>query len=1176
MKKIIFLTILIYWSFFNIADAWVKYPYVCNNLNCYNTNDTYIKDYYLYDVKKTNVNNFSSFIDDKLDNFVDYYGKTTFIINWFSTWSNNSLNLELTLEDLLLIDKNFKAWNKSYSSWKDYFFLKFKDIIDTLHVGFPSWGKINNLWDIFENILSYDNNNFEMKNVCIRNTWNKCWKSSKKSIWINDPFKYRFVSWTVKTSSSFKNDTFIVSNNYNLSSLYLKSWESLNFNFWFEDFLDDSSNNTKYEYRIYYNYVWDSFPSYDNYFLKETIDIKNSNYNVSSPNIANNLIWNIIDLTVIENDFKKVRIWVKEWIKLTKRWKINFYLSAKNVNTWHKFDIKKINNVPVTVLPNDNNISWTSEIISVFNSVLNSVTKWFNIWDTFSVKLNLKDEFWNEHFDYIWWYDISLSAWSSNAIKLSEYWSNAYSNILTWVKTTDTSSPYSLVFKFKITEPWYHDLNWFDIKVRAKSDNNNSYKIPASYFIAKNIVPFNLFTGGQKMKIYIKEPTYSELPVVCWKNVNISYSCSGDNFSWCNNSKNTSILYTLESQNWTTGFLTVSDNAYNVKNYSYTLNHIDQTAPQISLFKWVNPFNWGNFKSNSNNLRILFNEVSTNSCDKSINYIIKLNWVQIAQWNENQPNLDVDIPDFFKIAWDKELYIKATDKYWNFKEKTLSFKIFPSNVSSTESVVNLLESKNSKFANNVDFYTYKILLKDDFWNFIYNKNVDIDQKNPKSIVTNMILNSWDDAIFLESLWTKTDNNGEISLKLKSLVPGAFTEEFTVKLPNWDDNYINTAWNQIEDLWISIKNNFLYPLEGEINVSSNSWTTWDAKPEFWTNQNYRLNLVNTWSLSNVNWTIDISNWTIRDNIVWHIFQNFNVIDNIFNFSILDNKLYFDTRINATLNVLTEPNIWSFKLPITYTIWWKVVKYYFKDFSTVSDVLDNLWLRIIWNSELDWKALITWQEDNFTNSSKIELRAGIKRKIYNLIKSLNSNQIVNWIMYVKWDYTINSSPINYETIVVEDWNLTIWWNIDNTLGIIVLNNNLWDKTKWNIYVNQNVTFINAILYADGWFISSNSSWVPYTIDNNIRTNNLQKQLILKWTLFSRNTVGWSVLWISWNYLLPWWEETNNFDEAMVYDLNYIRRWKIWCADANTDWICDLYADYFIIIYNPEIQANPPKWF
>gem|GEM_PF-6103354 len=48
---------------------------------------------------------------------------------------------------------------------------------------------------------------------------------------------------------------------------------------------------------------------------------------------------------------------------------------------------------------------------------------------------------------------------------------------------------------------------------------------------------------------------------------------------------NQSITFTSESDNGSTGTLSIHDYAHNVKNFNYTMNHIDKTAPVISVFK---------------------------------------------------------------------------------------------------------------------------------------------------------------------------------------------------------------------------------------------------------------------------------------------------------------------------------------------------------------------------------------------------------------------------------------------------------------------------------------------------------------------------------------------------------------------------------------------------------------
>lgn len=63
--------------------------------------------------------------------------------------------------------------------------------------------------------------------------------------------------------------------------------------------------------------------------------------------------------------------------------------------------------------------------------------------------------------------------------------------------------------------------------------------------------------------------------------------------------------------------------------------------------------------------------------------------------------------------------------------------------------------------------------------------------------------------------------------------------------------------------------------------------------------------------------------------------------------------------------------------------------------------------------------------------------------------------------------------------------------------------------------------------------NSNWELYISDSDERTKDLQNQLVINWSLFTKNTVWWAVFsW--WKYLLPWNKKSSDFDKAMIYDL------------------------------------------
>lgn len=1212
MKKIILFSLMIILAFsYYSANAWYYYPYICDNSNCYDTQlwviDPNQSWYFLSNETITKISNLDSFVDSKLSWYSGYYwnSKLTIVDYYYSAW--NISDKKLTLSDLISINTVFYTGDKSkkYINGKDYLFSNFTSVINELHNGFPIWDKKNTLATaINSNIIGYwlipgwTESKFWIKNVCTYvDTSSKCDES--RYLWVSTTSTdtYYFLKWNRRTNNQFILDVFNVSDTYTISNYLLKAWNSIDFNFWFKDYLDWSKNSTKYEYTISYQYEW--WPIVD--YLIETIDVS-KDFVVSSPNIKPDIIWNIIDLNVIDSKLKRIRVWIKESINFTKPWKVFFYLTAKNLNTGDVFDRTQINVSPVDILPSDNIKSWIAQITTPFSKTIN--TNWFNIWDTFSVTLSLKDLYWNDHYDYVtnWGYDISLSNWSSSNIELAKVWSSTYSQILTWVQTT-TQSPYNVSFKFRINKDWYHDLKWFDIKVKDKKDNY-TYSIPTQTYSINNIIPSNLYDWVQLMKIYIKSPTISDFIFTCSKwPIIVSSLCTSDNFSWCNSYQNKSVVYTSESQNWTTGQLSIQDYAYNVKNYNYTMNNIDQTAPVISILKWwllLNNTSY-NYKANTEQLKISFYESTTSVCEAEINYLVKINGVAVLDGEGIWSWIDLIIPEsFLSTTWVwKTLYIKATDKYWNYNEKTVSFNIYPESLDISKTTISV-SSNWDKYANNSDFYTYTLWLKDMYWNAIYNKNVFSINQNClwasswcKSLKTDMINNSWDDALIEFDKSLQTDINWNITFRLSSFSPWDFTQRFSIVMKEWNQYYIDTSSNQEinKDLWSL--NSFKKLFKWELKCSKDDWGTWDALPEIWTEMKYKLNISKIPDIVTSGPIISDFSFFVKSIDYDTELQGLSDITKLEN----DNP-EFSARINtATLaSSLWKPWVEisnsnnESPIVISYELWWKIISYYLSKWydwadRTVIDIKDEessfMWVKIIWTLQWWWKGEFTGQNKNFSDLSTSELRAKIRKNAYSYIKTMNGATELNWVKFVDWqDITISWNP-TYETLVVKNGNVIIDWDLNtnwNKLWIIVLKDwydiKTWFNWKWNVFVKPNVSSINAIIYADWWLISADSSWSPYTKDSTSRTKNLDKQLYMKWTLFTRNTIWWSILaW--WYYLLPWWTKTNDFDNAMIYDLNYVRRFNKNCIIKKVDWSCK-YKDPFIIEYNSSVQSKPPKLF
>jgi hypothetical protein len=107
------------------------------------------------------------------------------------------------------------------------------------------------------------------------------------------------------------------------------------------------------------------------------------------------------------------------------------------------------------------------------------------------------------------------------------------------------------------------------------------------------------------------------------------------------------------------------------------------------------------------------------------------------------------------------------------------------------------------------------------------------------------------------------------------------------------------------------------------------------------------------------------------------------------------------------------------------------------------------------------------------------------------------------------------------------------------------------------------------------------------NNSMLNN---QLLIYWMIISRNnTIGWSIK-IDNQYVQPWGKklvwDTNNFYRAVIYDLNYLKRyhkvfnpWKSFCSIKASNYSSSCtkldsqkYRTFSVVImYDPSIKVN-----
>jgi hypothetical protein len=376
--------------------------------------------------------------------------------------------------------------------------------------------------------------------------------------------------------------------------------------------------------------------------------------------------------------------------------------------------------------------------------------------------------------------------------------------------------------------------------------------------------------------------------------------------------------------------------------------------------------------------------------------------------------------------------------------------------------------------------------------------------------------------------------------------------------------------------------------------------WELKSDWeislWTKLRY--------TISGIPMTSGVWNYSIwlKLNNISYLWENITLQDTKLMNYTLSWAREFETRINSKYsasNLNQQPKLQVILPIISYISQsWSLVRFYLSPFDSANDRTplkiewkNFIWIKIIWGLQWIWKYEFTGQWKNISNLYPSDLRTQIRKKAYDHIKNMTSWTIINKVKYVNGRDEIISWDLPYETLVVINWNVIISWDLNNTtlnkkLWIIVLKDNYdvntWYTWSWNVLVNPNVTKINAMIYADGWFMSADANWSVYNTDSIQRTYDLNRQLTMNGILFTRNTIWWAQ-YVWWYYTLPWWKTTPSFDKAMVYDLNYLRRWNIWCIDKSIpiDWDCsdtELWEikEWFIIKYDSKIQTDPPKLF
>lgn len=794
----------------------------------------------------------------------------------------------------------------------------------------------------------------------------------------------------------------------------------------------------------------------------------------------------------------------------------------------------------------------------------------------------------------------STVSWNNNVVEcpttishwVTHYWVpnlNTTSSSAVWSSWCTTHTYYSLsnhVLWFIVGSwitacpAWERVVawNWLSNITCQKYDDTppNAWDITSSitnwwYFRATNSIPISIIWNSA---------WWSPIAVLEWQFESSTVPTSFNSAKLSSTDNNPWTLDKLET-NENISKVDNSRTVNNYRSYSYNITKICDEAGNClanpisftyNVFAWfVNP--WLSSTTWASNF-IWWQTL--NWITRSLTYTLKDDYSNkiIPVYKSDWSTLVRDLQ--FILNYNNSLYLDQYNKLWSWVD--ISWVDNPALVASTiwtniNKNVTITDKNNNDWVYIQDFKVYSPTYKT--WVTNWQQFVD----------WNFAINSWTVKL--------TDNPISDSLQW----PLDFDFKPTV--------YTNISWS-IKNLW------FIVWTQSGSRIDVIWWTPTNVYLEYWyfdwTNHNAHSKLdlkysktfvspsyvnVKEGHQSSIWWLSTVPNfWTLSSNIFTNLSQSGSL-------TTAEQNTYFASHIQTV--VWLKTSVYSSDI-----IWMN--RY---EWISGIDNTSQRWLKITWlthsQNQIDivtWQSTTSWDISLLWNLEKSYFQRDVRKNAYSLVKEVTPNNwslnpIVynldlsndeNWVelwdvLYFGWldweNVEINLSW-NYswvKTILVEWWNVYIKWDIlanDKTkdvLWIIALKNDTtWNG--WNIYINPNVLEVDSILYADRALVSYD--WNELSPANGWTYEYLNKQLYIYWTVFSNNTIGWSV---QSPYKCPFYipNLSCDLDTAQKYDMNYLRR-----GYQN---IIDNYAPnpvpndkaYPVIVnYNSLIQLTPPKLF
>lgn len=557
---------------------------------------------------------------------------------------------------------------------------------------------------------------------------------------------------------------------------------------------------------------------------------------------------------------------------------------------------------------------------------------------------------------------------------------------------------------------------------------------------------------------------------------------------------------------------------------------------------------------------------------KSLTYTLKDDYGNkiIPVYRSNGTTLQRSIE--FILNYNNSLYLNQYNKLWSWVD--ISWVDNPALVASTiwtniNKNVTITDKNNNDWLYVQDFKIYSPTYSSSAsdwrqfvnWNFNINSiNLQLSDKIPSDTIQSTTIDFQFKPLYVTNItWSVRDN---------WFIVGS-TQTWVLNVTSaWTKNVYIEYW-YYDPLFP--EPHLSHP-KIDLNYKKTAAASWDISAEWYTNPYSSLSLF----------------WTSTSNILTKLVQSWSL-------NTAEQNTYFATHIST----LVAP--WKTAVYSSDILWMNRYAW-----TNTWDNTSQRWVKINWlthsNDQVD---IVTWQSTSdislLWNLEKSYFQRDVRKNAYSLVKEVtpinwskivsNVNQTSPWVklgdvLYFGWldwenvEINLSWKYTWVKTILVEWWNVYIKWNIlannksTDILWIVALkNDSTWNG--WNIYINPNVLEIDAVLYSDRAVATADDTTILNSTDLSraISPDNwwtyeyLSKQLYIYGTVFSNNTIGWSV---QSPYKCPFYITSCTLDISQKYDMNYLRR------DYLTKYL-GTYEDYPVIInYNSLIQLTPPKLF